>query len=222
MTRRWLVLLLVGLVATSCGDDGDERDAVSTSVTSTSVATTTGPDSEATTTTDTSPECRADSLEGGTISTVGFDDITFGMTVVEAEAESGVCLRPDRPVNQECYRVVPDPGPDGISFLVTEGTIERVDVFGGSVTTRSGIGLGSSEAEVAEQFGVALEVRPHPQGGGNELVLVPTDEADAEFRVVFETNGETVTRYRSGRRPQVDDPLPCPDGGEAPPPSTTG
>ena len=215
MKRPWLLLALVLAVAAACGDNGGDGStstatASTTPASSTSAASATVPPS----TTEDTDQCSAESLEGGRVSTVGFDDITFGMTVAEAEAETGVCLRPDRPVNQDCYHVVPDPGPEGISFLVTEGTIERVDVFGGSVTTRSGIGLGSTEAEVNEQFGSSLEVRPHPQGGGSEMVLVPTDEADAVFRVVFETNGEVVTRFRSGRLPQVEPTLPCPGGDE--------
>ena len=211
MRGPWVVAALLVVVVTAACSGGDEDEAATatsslagpTSTTEASVATATS------TTVEPDDDCTEVALTGGSVSTVGFDDITFGMTLAEAAEATGVCLEPERPADRDCFVVVPVPGPDGISFVVTEGTIERVDVFGGDVTTRSGLGIGSTEVEVIDQLGVGLQVTPHPQGGGNELVFIPTDEADADFRVVFETDGERVTRFRSGRTPQVDDPMAC-------------
>ncbi len=45
--------------------------------------------------------------------------------------------------------------------------------------------------------------------GGNRVVFTPSDPGDADFRVIFETDGTTVTAFRSGRLPQVDPTTPC-------------
>jgi len=220
-----MAIIVGGLVlATACGgSDGPAASSGPSPSSDPSTSTEAPPESMASSTTESQP-CTSDALEGGSVSTVGYDEITFGMTVAAAEEASGVCLAADRPESQDCYFVVPVPGPSGLAFLVTEGTIERVDVFGGDITTRSGLGIGSTQQAVIDQFGDRVSVTPHPRGRGNQLVFVPQDETDAEFRVVFETDGEQVTRFRSGRRPQVDRPRPCPGGeelGSVAPSSTT-
>ncbi|MGI9603716.1 MAG: hypothetical protein ACR2QE_17670 [Acidimicrobiales bacterium] len=212
MITRCLVLVAV-LLLTACGSNGDDAAGPPSSSTS-APSPSSSAEPTASSTTTTIAGCTDDALIGGTVSTVGFDDITFGMTVVSAETASGVCLEPDRPINNDCYYVLPVPGPDGVAFLVTEGTIERIDVFAGSVTTRSGLGLGSSEQDVVDRFGAGLTIGQHPSGAGNELVFVPSDEADAAFRVIFETDGTVVTGFRSGRVPQVTDAVVC--GGPGP------
>lgn len=208
---RGLAALALVVLAGGCGDGDDEP---SLAPTSTSSASSTTVDAAATTsassTTTTSGDCATDVLTDGRVSTVGFDDIVFGTTVAAAEADTGVCLEPDRPANTTCYVVTPTGGPAGVSFGVTAGTIERVDIDSGSVTVRSGFGIGSTEAEIVDFFGDGVEVRPRP-GGGNDIVFVPADEADAQFRVIFETDGAVVTRFRSGRVPQVEPSAPCPD-----------
>ena len=87
---------------------------------------------------------------GSTISTVGLDTVHFGMTVAEAQRAAGTVLVPGGPTGP-CYHVVPRDAPEGIVFLVHEGTIERVDINSGPITTRSGVGVGSPESLVAEQ-----------------------------------------------------------------------
>ena len=102
-------------------------------------------------------ELRIPSLgPNSSVSTVGLDEVTFGLTVSQAEREAGTAMIPCEPVS-ECYRVTPQVAPEGISFLVHEGTIERVDIVAGPIETTSGLGIGTSSERLVELFGDRIE-----------------------------------------------------------------
>ncbi len=215
------VLLVTAVVLGACGGSGGDETATSSVST---IAVTLAPARSTTTlaarvTFDTAiptipadRDCTASSFNAdSSVSTVGLDAVVFGMTPASAEAATNSCLIADREVNRDCYYVRPAGGPDGVAFLVTAGTIERVDVFSGTITTRSGVGVGSTEQQVRELFGAQIEDRAHPAvAGGLELLFVPQDEADKQFRVIFEIEAGSVIGYRSGRLPQVDPTSTCP------------
>ena len=141
------------------------------------------------------------------ISTVGLGEVTFGMTVAQAQVAAGTDLINCVP-KSDCYRVTPARGPEGISFLVTAGTIERIDIVSGPLTTRSGIGIGSSEDEIMNLFGDQIETQVNDDSSV-DLIFVPRDESDAEFRVIFTIRDGVVETFRSGRVPQVTVQNPC-------------
>ena len=71
--------------------------------------------------------------------------------------------------------------------------------------TRSGAGNGDSEAQVQARYENRLQVSPHKYlPGGHYLTLVPSDAADLDYRVVFETDGSTVTGFHAGKLPEVE------------------
>ncbi|NIR36789.1 MAG: hypothetical protein GWN79_09035 [Actinobacteria bacterium] len=45
-----------------------------------------------------------------------------------------------------------------------------------------------------------------------DLVFVPTDENDAQFRVVFTAEGDEIVSMRAGRMPMVLQADPCESG----------
>ena len=136
-----------------------------------------------------------------TVSTVGLDTVSFGMTVSQAQEAAGTVLVPAGPTGR-CYHAVPHDAPEGIVFLVHEGTIERVDINSGPITTRSGVGVGSPETMVTDLFGDSIE-RQVRVDGTVDLVFVPTDPGDRNYRVVFNVSEGEVRAYKSGRFPQV-------------------
>lgn len=142
-----------------------------------------------------------------TISTVGLGPVTFGLTVPQATAASGSEMLACEPIS-ECYRVTPAAAPSGISFLVHSSTIERVDIVDGPVKTISGFGIGSSDEQLVAAFGEKLE-RQVIDANTVELIFVPTDAGDANFRVVFTVEDGVVTTYRSGRLPMILQDDPC-------------
>ena len=139
--------------------------------------------------------------ERSTVSTVGLDEVNFGMTVQQAQTAAGVLLVPVAPISN-CYRVVPYEGPEGIVFLVYDGTIERVDIIGGPITTRSGVGIGTSEETVVSIFGDSIK-RSERSDGTVDLVFEPRDVGDRDFRVIFNVADGEVRAYKSGRVPQI-------------------
>ena len=180
-------------------DTGETGDASTT--TTTEAAESDGEEAEAPTTT---------VLNLGTndsISTVGLGEVTFGMTVAQAQVAAGTDLINCAPTS-DCYRVTPAQGPEGISFLVTDNTIERVDIVAGPLTTRSGIGIGSTEDEIINLFGDRIETQTNDDSSV-DLIFVPRDDSDAEFRVIFTVRDGAVETFRSGRIPQVTVQNPC-------------
>jgi len=141
------------------------------------------------------------------VTTVGFGEVTFGMTVLQAETAAETDMIPCSPVG-ECYLVVPNVPFSGVVFTVTDGTIERVDVTSPEITTRSGVGIGTSAKRIRELFGDQIE-ELDPGDGTTELVFVPQDETDAKFRVVFTLRDGTVEQFRSGRLESVAAASPC-------------
>ena len=187
---------------TETDTDTNTYEAVDASTsTTTEAAETDGEETEAPTTT---------VLNLGTndsISTVGLGEVTFGMTVAQAQVAAGTDLINCAPAS-DCYRVTPAQGPEGISFLVTESTIERVDIVAGPLTTRSGIGIGSPEDDIINLFGDQIETQVNDDSSV-DLIFVPQDESDAEFRVIFTIRDGVVETFRSGRIPQVTVQNPC-------------
>lgn len=194
------------------GTGGAELGATTTGETTTTTAptTTAGPTTTvaATTTTITTVPPQNPDQYGpptlssrSTVSTVGLDTVTFGMTVAEAQQAAGTVLVPAGPTGA-CYHVVPHDAPEGIVFLVHNGTVERVDINGGPITTRSGVGVGSPETMVTDLFGDSIE-RQVRVDGTVDLVFVPSDPGDLNYRVVFNVSGGEVRAFKSGRLPQV-------------------
>ena len=136
-----------------------------------------------------------------TVSTVGLDSVNFGMTVAQAQEAAGTVLVPAGPTGA-CYHVVPFDAPEGIVFLVHQGTIERVDINSGPITTRSGVGVGSAETLVTDLFGDQIE-REVRVDGTVDLVFVPRDPGDQDYRVVFNISEGVVRAFKSGRLPMV-------------------
>ena len=142
------------------------------------------------------------------LSTVGLDEVSFGLTVSQATQAAGTAMHNCEPVS-DCYRVTPEVAPEGISFVVHEGTIERVDIVGDSpITTVSGAGIGTTDEKLDDLFGDRLE-RVDLGGGIVDVIFVPADENDRGFRVAFTTADGVVESMRSGRVPLVLEPEPC-------------
>lgn len=210
----FLIVLVGGALWFFGGDDdGSDTDvAAAISTTTTMTTTTIGPTTTPAPTTSVVPTNAADlgppTLSvNSTVSTVGLDTVVFGMTVARAQVAAGAFMIPTGPVD-ECYGVLPDGGPNGVTFTVIEGTIERVDIDAGSVTTRSGLGIGTPEDVVVDLFGDQIE-RNVNDDGTVDLIFVPSDVGDASFRVIFTVSDGTVLRYRSGKLPEILLAAPC-------------
>ena len=102
--------------------------------------------------------------------------------------------------------------PDGITFWIVDGTVERVDIDTDEIDTKSGGRIGRTEEWIRETWPDRIQASPLSDGTGNLLAFVPRDEPDQEFRVMFQTDGQEVVRMWSGRLPWVEELGGCPAG----------
>ena len=136
----------------------------------------------------------------------GIGPVDIGMTLDQASAAAGVAIRidPSDPFGPACQHAFAAEVP-GIAFMVIHGRIERVDVGGpGGVTTVSGIGTGDTEEAVKRTYPGRIRVEGHPYvPTGHYLVYTPADPALAHLSMIFETDGQVVTRFRAGLKAAV-------------------
>jgi hypothetical protein len=208
-TERWPTLraaIVIAVVSSAalvaCSSDDDRPEPTVTTTDRPSGTTTAVPD----TTVVRVPALSAES----TVSTVGLDDVFFGMTLDEAQNAAGYDFTVVGSSSSPCFTATPDGGPEGVSFTFVDGRVERVDVTGGPISTRSGARVGSTAADVQALYGDRIELRPRNDGQpGGLLVFVPADAEDAQFRLVFVTDGATITAFRAGRLPVIERDQSC-------------
>jgi len=138
-----------------------------------------------------------------TVNLHGVGPVTAGMTVGEASAASGNAFAFPAKLS-ECDYVRTRSKPAGVAVMVEHGRISRVDVDRGTVATAEGARIGDTEQRIKSLYAGRVQVQPHKYTDGHYLVVTPTNPADSAYRLIFETDGAKVTRYRSGKRPAVE------------------
>lgn len=139
------------------------------------------------------------------ITTAGLGSIKIGMTLQEAQAV-GLPLVPLEPNQRgECQYFRLKESLEPISFMVIDGRIIRIDVWPGSlIKTRSGAGIGSSEADILAYYPGRIEVESVPHRPLKYLTFTPEDGDETLFRLVFEVDAQgRVVKYRAGQFPAV-------------------
>ena len=80
--------------------------------------------------------------------------------------------------------------------MIEKGVLTRVEVRGRSVETLSGIRIGYAEEKVRQAYGSRVGTEPHKYDPtGNYMKIFSADRTKA---LVFETDGEKVTKFRAG------------------------
>ena len=179
--KRSTILASTAMVLAACGPSGDARGLdTSQPVSSAQLAAT--------------PH---------TVNPLGIGAMRAGMTVGEASQALGVQLTaPDS--GAPCTQIRLDAASPTVLLMVLDQRIVRVDVTDTSVATDRGARVGNTEARIAELYTNQLRTKPHKYTDGHYLVVTPTASADSLYRLIFETNGQQVTRYRAGLRPAVE------------------
>lgn len=138
-----------------------------------------------------------------TVTETGFGPIRAGMGVAEAaQAVNGAATAPD--VIEGCDDLHPDGWPEGVSIMIVDGRVARVDVRQGQTATTAGARIGSTETEIQALYPGQVEVRPHKYTDGHYLTVTPAGAHGTEHRIIFETDGERVVHYRAGALPAVE------------------
>lgn len=212
MTMKSFCILVATAFTIACTRDTSSRvDSVAASIDATATATPARVDGTETRPQDNPPtpapgdgaEARAPADPANwKVDFRGIGPVEAGMTVAEANAAAGNRLViPPKP--EECDWVKIENVTD-LLLMVERGTISRVDIQRDSrITTESGAKIGDTEARIKALY-PGVVTKPHAYTDGHYLVVTPSATADQRFRLVFETDGQKVLRYRSGRMPSVE------------------
>ena len=134
----------------------------------------------------------------------GIGPLQAGMTLAEGRAALGGALvvLPGSDTTG-CDYVDWRGGPPGVRVMIEGGRIARVDVTAPPVATADGARVGDTEARVQALYPGRVAVTPHKYEEGHYLTVTPAS-GDTSVAIVFEAVKGQVTRYRAGRRPQVE------------------
>ncbi len=169
MRRTIFLLLALALVAAACGgtDAGTTTQAsppTATTVSATTSSTTSTTSSSTSSTTVTTAPLTGPNISNDSVITIGgLGPVRVGVTPDQATVAAGYVLAVEIGLfeGDPCFYLPADPHLPGVSFMVNNGTVARVDVLTGPVTTRSGAGIGMTEAEIHNLFPGKIEERQH-------------------------------------------------------------
>ena len=100
--------------------------------------------------------------------------------------------------SEDCYYVENEGALPGLSVMVVDGRIGRIDVRASRYHTERGVALGTPEQEVKHLYpkvSVAPNKYDDANGASHDLTLT---SPDGRRGMVFETDGKTVEEYRVG------------------------
>ena len=139
-----------------------------------------------------------------TVDARGVGPVRIGMTLRELGAAVGETLQPKYEINETCDYVDPKALPKGLAIMIVEDSVARVDIDEPGILTTEGAGVGDLESRVLALYGTRAQVQPHKYTGPTGHYVIVETPGDTLHRIVFETDGQKVERYRAGRRPAVD------------------
>lgn len=136
------------------------------------------------------------------VSESGIGKLKAGMTVKEAKQIVPGLKSSDNLETSECTYAQSPSLPAGVALMFEKGRVARVEVRSGSTRTAEGAGIGESEAKLKSLYGARIKTTPHKYTDGHYLTV--TSATDASNKIVFETDGAKVLRFRSGKTPAVE------------------
>ena len=138
------------------------------------------------------------------VTTRGINWMEAGMSIATAKDTTHNALTLQGSGKSPCeYATLKDAGP-GIWVMLTYGKIARVEVRSGATATTDGAKIGDTEDRIKAIYNTRWDETPHKYlKGGHYITIKPTDPTESMFRTVFETDGKTVTSFRSGKLPEV-------------------
>ncbi len=139
-----------------------------------------------------------------TVTATGYGPLLIGMTVANAATALNSPIPSTAGLDTACAYVHIANAATGMRIMVTGGTVARVEVDSSTIATGLGARVGDSESHIHDLYGSRVSVEPHKYlPNGHYLIVAPVPPTDSSFRLIFETDGSRVTKYRAGRLPQV-------------------
>jgi hypothetical protein len=128
--------------------------------------------------------------------------IRFGMTPRQAATALGLDSAPAFP-DSSCDYWTPQGAPPGVSFMVENGAIVRVDVDSPGVKSAGGLAVGSPAGTVRSALAGQLLDQPHKYEWEAGWRYLSAFSADSTHAMVFEVDSFAVRNYRAGLLPAV-------------------
>ena len=136
------------------------------------------------------------------VADTGAGPVVVGMSFDEANRAAGGILRMAQPLPTENCEYAW--GPDSISFMISNGRLVRIDVRTPAFGTSAGAKVGDAEARIEKLYAGRVARLPHKYTPGSYYLAVATRETTRGIaQLIFETDGNVVTRFRGGLLPQV-------------------
>ncbi|MEP6990932.1 MAG: hypothetical protein ABJA80_08395 [bacterium] len=142
---------------------------------------------------------------GTVVTERGVGPVRLGMTIAQASsALHGGLTAPRSTDTSSCGYATLRGALAGVRLMTAGGRVVRVDVDRGTTRTDAGARIGDAEGRVERLYAGRVKSGPSKYESGHSLVVTPAAPADSGYRIVFETDGRVVTKYRAGRRPEVE------------------
>jgi hypothetical protein len=166
-------------------------------------STTAGPAGEASAATATTGGAKPDRV--ATVTATGYGPLRIGMTVANAASALNSPVPSMAGMDTACAYARIANAPPGMRVMIAGGTVARVEIDSSTVATGLGVRVGDPESHVRDLYGSRVTVSPHKYlPNGHYMVVAPVPPTDSAFRLIFETDGNRVTKYRAGRLPEVE------------------
>ena len=187
-THRLSIVLL--LASTACAVKS-ENSPDSTAVGSTSVTTTPAP-------------ADIPMTKMWTITGAGLGPLRIDQSIAEANAAVGGGFSGSA---ASCTYAAWPEAPTGVAVMLAKGRVVRIEVRSGKIATAVGAHIGDSESRISALYPGRVSSSPHKYNPGGHYLTVRAP--NASNRMVFETDGGSVTNYRVGRSPEVEQVERC-------------
>lgn len=136
----------------------------------------------------------------------GYCGVTFGMTPQQVkDVFPATLIRYSGDVDQLhdsdlCFEMLADAPVEGVSFLVENNQVGRVDVIAPGPVTSDGFGVGSTVDEIRATYGTSLLEGPNKY----EPDIIELTVPQGAGKVLFEIQDGAVRAWRAGVPPLVD------------------
>ncbi len=146
-----------------------------------------------------------------TVRADGFGPLEVGMTLKQANEVLGQTLETIPGTERDsCFFARWPDHAQNVQFMFSGGTFARIDVNSGRSRTDEGVRIGDSEARIDSLYpGHVRKTRQKYIVTGNYVIVTPKNPVDSGYRIVFDTEGSAVMKYRAGRRPEVQNVEGC-------------
>ena len=137
--------------------------------------------------------------DGSVATTTGLGGFAVGRSYGEIAAATGqpVLVESVTPGDDFCVYVTVEGGPANVHGLGDGAGLRSVEIGNPAIRTTSGLGLGSTEADIHSAFPGQVTEEPHVYlPGGKYLTFTPQDSPD--HVAVFDTDAGAVVHYRVG------------------------